>query len=483
VVEHLMRLPLPYFEQRQVGGILFNVNQLYEIRKFIVDQLLGVGLDVIFALLFLVVLLAISPTLTLIVVGVAPILMVINIVASPVLIRLIKQSNGFAASASAYLYEVVSGIRTVKSQNFEVEARWQWLERYRKYTNTRFRLSQLASLIGETARLVSNLADVLLISLGAVLILANKLTLGALFAVKILSSQVVGPLLRLSSLWQGIQEMRIAVACLGDVMLAIPEVGEEDLQALPMPPIQGLVRFEEVSFRYGQRGPLILDQIDLVIQPGQFVGLVGLSGSGKSTLVQMIDRLYKPKSGRISIDGYDIEKLQIAGLRRRIGYVPQDSLLFEGTVLDNIRLNSPDASIEAVMEAARTAAAHDFILNLDNGYATRLGEKGSGLSGGQRQRVCLARTVLQDPSLLILDEATSALDAETERIVCTNLARRFTDITVLFITHRLTTLRNADRILFMNKGRICEDGDHDQLINQRGSYATLYRQQVQEGGV
>jgi ATP-binding cassette subfamily B protein len=179
----------------------------------------------------------------------------------------------------------------------------------------------------------------------------------------------------------------------------------------------------------------------------------------------------------------DIEKLQIAGLRRRIGYVPQDSLLFEGTVLDNIRLNSPDASIEAVMEAARTAAAHDFILNLDNGYATRLGEKGSGLSGGQRQRVCLARTVLQDPSLLILDEATSALDAETERIVCTNLARRFTDITVLFITHRLTTLRNADRILFMNKGRICEDGDHDQLINQRGSYATLYRQQVQEGGV
>ncbi len=483
VVEHLMRLPLPYFEQRQVGGILFNVNQLYEIRKFIVDQLLGVGLDVIFAILFLAVLLAISPTLTLVVVGVAPILMLINIIASPVLIRLIKQSNGFASSASAYLYEVVSGIRTVKSQNFEVEARWQWLERYRKYTSSRFRLSQLASLIGETARLVSNLADVLLISLGAMLIIANKLTLGALFAVKILSSQVVGPLLRLSSLWQGIQEMRIALTCLSDVMLAIPEVGEEDLQALPIPTIKGLIRFEEVSFRYGQRGPLILDQVDLVVQPGQFVGLVGLSGSGKSTLVQMIDRLYRPKSGRISIDGYDIEKLQIAGLRRRIGYVPQDSLLFEGTVLDNIRLNSPDASIEAVMEAARTAAAHEFILNLDNGYATRLGEKGAGLSGGQKQRVCLARTVLQNPSLLILDEATSALDAETERIVCRNLATQFDGITVLFITHRLTTLRNADRILFMNNGRICVDGSHNELIEQKGSYATLYKQQVQEGDV
>jgi ATP-binding cassette subfamily B protein len=183
----------------------------------------------------------------------------------------------------------------------------------------------------------------------------------------------------------------------------------------------------------------------------------------------------------VYLDGYDIEKLQIASLRRRIGYVPQDSLLFEGTVLDNIRLNSPDADIEAVMEAARVAAAHEFILGLENGYATRLGEKGSGLSGGQRQRICLARTVLQDPSLLILDEATSALDAETEQQVCRNLAARFHHATVLFITHRLTTLRQADRILFMERGRIREDGSHGQLMALAGAYATLYNQQVQQG--
>jgi ATP-binding cassette subfamily B protein len=208
---------------------------------------------------------------------------------------------------------------------------------------------------------------------------------------------------------------------------------------------------------------------------------VGLSGSGKSTLVQLVDRLYRPKEGRVYLDGYDIEKLQIASLRRRIGYVPQDSLLFEGTVLDNIRLNSPDADIEAVMEAARVAAAHEFILGLENGYATRLGEKGSGLSGGQRQRICLARTVLQAPSLLILDEATSALDAETEQQVCRNLASRFGNATVLFITHRLTTLRQADRILFMERGRIREDGNHGQLMALAGAYATLYNQQVQQG--
>jgi ATP-binding cassette subfamily B protein len=481
VVEHLLRLPLPYFEQRQVGGILFNVNQLYNVRQFIVDQLLGVGLDVVFAVVFLVVLLLISPVLTLIVVAVAPVLMVINVVASPILIRLIKESNGYASSAGAFLYEVASGIRTVKSQNFEVEARWQWLERYRKYTSSRFQLTRLGSLIGEGARLVSNLSDIALIVVGAMLILANKLSLGALFAVKILSAQVVGPLLRLSSLYQGFQEMRMAVSCLSDVMLAMPEVGEEDLQAIPLPPIQGHLRFEEICFRYGQRGPLILDHVNLEIQPGEFVGLVGLSGSGKSTLVQLVDRLYRPKEGRVYLDGYDIEKLQIASLRRRIGYVPQDSLLFEGTVLDNIRLNSPDADIEAVMEAARVAAAHEFILGLENGYATRLGEKGSGLSGGQRQRICLARTVLQDPSLLILDEATSALDAETEQQVCRNLAARFHHATVLFITHRLTTLRQADRILFMERGRIREDGSHGQLMALAGAYATLYNQQVQQG--
>jgi ATP-binding cassette subfamily B protein len=245
-----------------------------------------------------------------------------------------------------------------------------------------------------------------------------------------------------------------------------------------LPQIKGDLRFEDISFRYGDQGPMLIDGLNLDIEAGQFVGIAGLSGSGKSTLVQMVDRLYKPKNGAVYLDGYDIAKVQLSSLRRRIGYVPQDSLLFEGTVLDNIRLNNPDADIEAVMVAARIAGAHDFILDLAKGYATHLGERGTGLSGGQRQRICIARTVLQEPSLLILDEATSALDADMELQVCRNLSRHFKESTVLFITHRLTTLRQADRILFMDKGVIVEDGDHDMLIQHQGAYATLYRQQV-----
>ena len=233
-----------------------------------------------------------------------------------------------------------------------------------------------------------------------------------------------------------------------------------------------------MSFRYGPRTPYLLDGLELRIKAGQFVGIVGLSGSGKSTLVQLIDRLYLPQKGTVLLDGNDVEKVQLASLRAQVGYVPQDGLLFEGTVLENLRLNSPDADMEAVIAATTVAAAHDFIRTLPNGYATRLGERGAGVSGGQRQRLCLARMVLQNPSLLILDEATSALDAETERQVFANLRQRFRGRTVLFITHRLTTLGDADRILFMQGGRIVEYGRHGELIRLGGSYATLYYQQV-----
>lgn len=482
-VEHLLRLPLPYFERRSVGAIYYNINQLYTIRQFLVEQLLGVGLDLLFSVVFLVVLFALSPTLTLILLLVVPILVTLNLTTTPMVRGLVKVSARHASAAGSYLVEVLGGMRTVKAQNFEVEARWGWLERYRRYTNSRFRITQLNSLIRESGELVSNLIELAVFVVGANLILGNQLSIGALFAVRLLGGRMVAPMLRLSSLWQGFQEMRYSISCIGDIMTAMPEVGEEDLQALPLPPVRGDLRFEGVSFRYGERGPMLLDELDLHIEPGQLVGIVGLSGSGKSTLVQMIDRLYTPRQGHIYLDGIDIAKVQLASLRRRIGYVPQESLLFAGSVLDNIRLNNPDADMEAVIRAARVAAAHEFILQLPNGYATQIGERGSGLSGGQRQRLCLARTILQDPSFLILDEATSALDADTEQRVCHNLSQAFAGSTVLFITHRLTTLLNADRILFMDKGKIIEDGTHEQLLRAGGAYATLYAQQTSRVGV
>jgi ATP-binding cassette subfamily B protein len=478
VVEHLLRLPLPYFEERQVGAILHNVNKLYELRRFLLEQVLGVGLDMVFASVFLLVLFILSPVLAFVVLAVVPLLLLLNVLSTPVLRQQILRSNHFGSRAGSFLVEVLSGMRTVKSQNFEVEARWEWLNRYRSYTQARFRLTRFSNLVEALARTIKGLGSTVVVVVGIALALDNQISMGAVIAARLLDDRVIGPLLRLSSLWQGVQEMRIAIACIGEIMLATPEVGEEDLQALPPPPIRGQVTFDQVSFRYGNRGPLQLDGLSLTIEPGQFVGIVGLSGSGKSTMVQLIDRLYRPREGRIYLDGVDVEKLQLAGLRQRIGYVPQDSLLFEGTVLDNLRLNNPDADMGAVVEATTVACAHEFIVGLDKGYATRLGERGAGLSGGQRQRISLARTILQSPSLLILDEATSALDADTEAQICRNLLQRFRGTTVLYITHRLTTLQGADRILYMEKGRIIEDGNHTDLCRMGGAYATLFQQQV-----
>ena len=478
VVEHLLRLPLPYFESRQVGAILYNVNQLYAIRRFVVEQVLGAGLDLALGLLVFVVLFFISPTLTLITILVVPLLIGLNLFGSPLIERNLKISNRALAAANSYLVELLSGMRTVKSQNFEVEARWRWLDRYRRYTNSRFRLTRLSTLLSRAGRTIGGLADVVLVGVAAVLMLSNQLSVGGFFVIRILSHRIINSFVQLGSLWQGVQELRLSLAALSQVMETLPEANSSDQQQPPLPPLRGDLHFERVSFRYTPRSPYLLDGLDLSIKAGQFVGIVGLSGSGKSTLVQLIDRLYLPQKGTVLLDGNDVEKVQLASLRAQVGYVPQDGLLFEGTVLDNLRLNSPDADMEAVIAATTVAAAHDFIRSLPNGYATRLGERGAGVSGGQRQRLCLARMVLQNPSLLILDEATSALDAETERLVFANLRQRFGGRTVLFITHRLTTLGDADRILFMEGGRIIEDGRHGELIRLGGSYATLYYQQV-----
>jgi ATP-binding cassette subfamily B protein len=244
-----------------------------------------------------------------------------------------------------------------------------------------------------------------------------------------------------------------------------------------MPLIQGKIRYENVSFRFKKTGPMQLNNINLEVQAGQFVGIVGESGAGKSTLTKLVARLYEPESGRIIIDNYDISKVELYSLRRQIGVVPQDPLLFEGTVQENISLTNPDATTEEIIEAARAAAAHEFIMNLSAGYNTRVGEKGAALSGGQRQRIAIARTILQHPQLLVLDEATSALDYNTEEQVSRNLSEVFHDQTVLFITHRLATIKDADLILMMDAGRIVEQGTHEELMGLQGRYFYLYQQQ------
>jgi ATP-binding cassette subfamily B protein len=307
--------------------------------------------------------------------------------------------------------------------------------------------------------------------------LSGDLTLGQLIAFRIISGYVTQPLLRLSTIWQSIQELKVSFERLADVIDTPQESNEVDKSKVMLPPIHGQVRFENLSFSFGPGKPDVLKDVNLEVSAGTFVGIVGQSGSGKSTLMKLLPRLYEPSKGRILIDDYDINKVELYSLRRQIGIVPQDPLLFSGTVSENIALTNPDVSSEEIVKAARLANAHDFIMELPSGYSTPVGERGSNLSGGQRQRVAIARTLLSNPKLLVMDEATSALDYETERKVCDNLHERLVDQTVFFITHRLSTIRQADMIVMMHQGAIVEIGTHDDLMKHRGRYFALYRQQ------
>ena len=282
--------------------------------------------------------------------------------------------------------------------------------------------------------------------------------------------------MRLAQLWQNFQQTALSLERLSDIV-DTPEEAEEDRYNIPLPPIEGTVKYENTSFRFSNSGPLQLCNVNLEFPLGTFVGIVGKSGSGKSTMMKLLLRLYEPESGRILMDGYDIAKVELYSLRRQIGVVPQDTLLFEGTVQENIALTSPDANSEEIIAAAKVAAAHEFIMSLPNGYNTKVGERGSCLSGGQRQRIAIARTVLQKPKLLVLDEATSALDYPTEREVCLNLAETFKGNTLFFITHRLNTIKNADMIVMMDAGRVVEQGTHEELMSLKGHYYYLYQQQ------
>ena len=310
------------------------------------------------------------------------------------------------------------------------------------------------------------------------LVLEGQLTLGMLIAFRIISGNVTGPLLQLSSLYQGFQKVQVSMERLSDILDQNPELArEDDIDQIVMPSIKGNIRFEDVKFRFGSRGPFQVDRVSLSIEAGSFVGIVGQSGSGKSTLTKLLPRLYEPEAGRIFVDDYDIGKVDLSSLRRQIGIVPQDSLLFEGTIAENIALNDPQATTETIIEAAKLACAHEFIMSLGKGYATRLSEKGSNLSGGQRQRIAIARTILSNPQLLVMDEATSALDYSTERQLCLNLQQWAEGRTVLFITHRLSSIKSSDKILVMNAGELVEEGTHDQLMSRGERYAALYKQQ------
>ncbi|NEO72443.1 peptidase domain-containing ABC transporter, partial [Moorena sp. SIO3H5] len=400
-----------------------------------------------------------------------------TLIVSPIVLQQLRNKAERNAQTQSYLVEVLSGISTVKAQNIELRSRWKWQEKYARYVSEGFKNVLTSTAASSMSTFLNKLSGLLVLWVGVYLVLNGELSLGGLIAFRIIGGYVTSPLLRLAQLWQNFQSTALSLERLSDIVDTPKEVAEADQGNIPLPSVRGDIRYENLSFRFAKSGPMQLNNVNVEIPAGSFVGIVGQSGSGKSTMTKLLARLYSPESGRIIIDGYDISKVELYSLRRQIGIVPQETLLFEGTVQENIALTNPDADSEEIIQAANIAVAHDFIMGLPLGYNSTVGERGSGLSGGQRQRIAIARTILQSPQLMILDEATSALDYDTERQVCLNLAEALKQRTVLFITHRLGTIRNADIILMMDRGSIVEQGTHDELMAQKGRYYCLYMQQ------
>ena len=477
ILDHLFHLPLSYFDRRAVGELSTRIVEIDKIRQFFTSTALTTILDAVFSVMYIGVMLLYSPFLTAVALSTLPFFVILSFIASPIVRRQLRVKAECNAQNQSYLVEALSGIYTVKAQSMERRSRNQWQSFYDRYVAASFNSIITHTLAGSSSNFLNQVSSILVLWVGASLVLDSKLTLGQLIAFRIIAGYVTGPLLRLLTIWQNFQETALSIERLSDIVDSPLEVEEENRFNIPMPLIQGKVVYEDITFQFTSHGRPQLNRINLTFEAGSFVGIVGQSGSGKSTLMKLLPRLYDPTQGRITIDNYDIAKVELYSLREQIGIVSQDPLLFEGTVQENIAINYPDATTEEIINAAKIAVAHDFIMSLPSGYNTRVGERGSNLSGGQKQRLAIARTILQRPRLLILDEATSALDYDTERQVCNNLVHNFRGITIFCITHRLRTVQSADRILVMDKGIVAEVGTHAELTEQKGLYYCLSHEQ------
>ena len=423
VIQHLLRLPQRYFDRRPVGELQTRLAELGNIRGFLTGSLLTLALDAVFSVIYIAVMVVYSGVLTAVSLGVIPLFLALTFIASPAIKSQLRKAAEKNAATQSLLVEALSGVQTIKAQNAENTVRWRWQRRYSSFMSESFRTLLISISTGTAGQFLSQLTGLLTLWVGAFLVINGDLTIGQLIAFRIISGYVVGPLINLATSWQSFQGVALSIERLSDVVDAQAEGSDNEIDQLPLPPVAGEVTFQAVDFRFAEAAPLVVQNVSFQVPAGAFIGIVGRSGSGKSTIMKLLPRLYEPEKGRILIDGYDLAKLQLGSVRRQIGIVPQDSLLFDGSIRDNIALTAPDATSTDIEAAARVACTHDFIMELPQGYASNVGERGSGLSGGQRQRIAIARAVLQRPNLLILDEATSALDYLTERQVCLNLKK------------------------------------------------------------
>lgn len=474
---HLVALPLSYFEARRVGDSVARVRELENIRNFLTSNAVTLVIDLFFTIVFFAVMYLYSPMLTLIVALTIPLYVAISLFITPPLRARLDEKFQRGAENQAFLVETVTGIGTLKSMAVEPRMRDRWEKQFAGYIKTGWDVAVLSNWGSHLIQLVSKLTTVAILFFGAKAVIAGELSVGSLVAFNMLAGRVAQPILRLSQLWQDFQQVRISVDRLGDILNA-PREPEHNPNVASLPSIEGRVEFEAVRFRYRPDTPEALRGVNLSIAAGEMLGIVGPSGSGKSTLTKLVQRLYVPEQGRVLVDGTDLALVDPAWLRRQVGVVLQENILFNRTVRENIALSNPTLPMEQVIAAAELAGAHEFILALPHAYDTIIEERGGNLSGGQRQRLAIARALISDPSILILDEATSALDAESEEIIQKNLARIAEGRTVIIIAHRLSAVRPCNRIITLEAGEITEVGSHEELVSAGGRYSQLYAKQM-----
>lgn len=468
-------MPFVYFESRKVGNIISRIRELDQIREFITNKSVSVIIDLFFSTVFLVVMFVYSRILTFVVLFIVALIAILYVTMTPELRARLENKFQMSAQSNSYLVEAVTGVQTVKSLSIEGIMQKKWNDYLGRYVKSGFNLSVMSNFAGNLSNLFQKMMTIAILWIGVTLVIKNQLTIGQLIAFQMFANQFTAPVMRLVNLWNEFQQVLLGVDRLGDILNNPVEITSS--KAITLPKINGSVRVENLSFKYTPNGPMVLNKINLNIKAGQSIGLVGRSGSGKSTITKLIQKLYLPFEGTIYIDEVDIRQMNPIWLRNNIGVVLQENYLFSGTIRDNISMPKPDAPIEMIIQAAQISGAHSFISEMPEGYDTIVGERGSTLSGGQRQRIAIARALITNPKIIIFDEATSALDYESERVIMENLDKIKRGRTMFIIAHRLSTVKNCDLIVALDKGNIIEAGTHEELISKKGYYYNLYTQQ------
>jgi ATP-binding cassette, subfamily B, bacterial HlyB/CyaB len=476
-VSHTMLLPMKFFETRYVGDILTRVQENQKVQLFLTRQAIITWLDVLMAFVYLGLMFHYNWKLTLLVICLIPALVILVFTATPFLRRISREIFNRETLETSSLVEMLTGIQTVKSTASEQSLRWRWEDRLTETMNAQFRGQRFANRLQTIGGFINTIGSTALLWFGASLVIQGELSVGEFVAFNMLLGNVMGPVMALTGFWDEFQQVLISLERLDDIFETKPEEVAQSNQVI-LPPLEGEIRFDQVTFRHGDSERNTLQSISFSIQPGETVAIAGTSGSGKTTLVNLLQGFYHPNSGRVLVDGHDLQHVSLKSLRSQIGVVPQDCFLFSGTILENITLFEPEVPLEAAIAAAKLADAHGFIQDLALGYQTKVGERGMTLSGGQRQRIAIARALLKNPRILILDEATSALDTESERRLQQHWSHILGTCTTLIVAHRLSTIRQADRILVLDQGILVEQGTHTELIAKRGKYYYLTQQQI-----